>query len=49
VTVPVNPLRLVKVIVEVAVDPALTLSELGLADMPKSPVLVEPTLTVIVV
>ena len=49
VTVPVNPLRLVRVIVELAVDPAFTLSEVGLADIPKSPVLVEPTVTVIVV
>lgn len=49
VTVPVNPLRLVRVIVAVAVDPAFTLSELGFADMLKSPVLVEPTVTVIVV
>lgn len=44
-----NPLRLVRVIVEVAVDPTFTLSELGLADMLKSPVLIELTVTVIVV
>ena len=49
VIVPVNPLRLVRVIVEVAVDPALTLSELGLADILRSPVLIELTVTVIVV
>lgn len=49
VTVPAKLLRLVRVIVEVAVEPVLKLRELGLADMLKSPGLVEPTLTVIVV
>jgi len=36
VTVPAKLFRLVSVIVEVEVDPALTLSEVGLAEMPKS-------------
>lgn len=36
VTVPAKLFRLVRVIVEVAVDPALTLIEAGLAPMPKS-------------
>ena len=49
VTVPTKLLRLVRVIVEVAVEPVFKLTELGLADRLKSPVLVEPTLTVMVV
>jgi hypothetical protein len=36
VTVPAKLLRLVRVIVEVEVDPALTLSEVGLEEMVKS-------------
>lgn len=38
-TAPVNPLTLVRVIVEVAVEPWTTVREVGLIDMVKSPTL----------
>lgn len=44
VTLPVNPLRLVKLTVEVPDEPTAMLSDVGLAPIPKS-TMVRPTLT----